>query len=506
MLKTLRRASQILHRVSPRLSADETVLTIDDDGGVKLRTPETRQHAQLDKSVFAELIEQLEQFRFKRVAGTYGDAMAEFVHDLEVHEGPGKKGRITVRLNHEYGSLVGDAPPGIREFLTLLDRLERYMLEEGDNSYMADEAFLDQLAHGIDFPYFNPNGRPGSLMLIDASGAELPSSNRDWQLPFADGLIAFKDKDGLFGFMKASGEVVMTPRFQLTYGFSEGLAPVKQDGKWGYITTAGGMVIDAELTAASAFSDGMAEVSKGETRGYINRQGEFFPAPRGARQLAPFSGGYGAYQALSRIGEPAWGYVDRAGKVIIKPTYEHAGPFAEGVAPVLEEDRYGFIKPDGEYAIQPQFDSAGAFRQGLAAASLDGRCGYVGPSGEWAITPRFTIAHEFAEGLAAVKVGRRFGYIDRSGELVIEPKYELAEVFSDGRAAVRLEHRWGYVDTKGALVIEPKYESARPYKSGVACVRTFAAPPPLVATGSSKVIINLKRPEPETSSPPPSEA
>lgn len=423
MFKTLRRATQILHRVSPRLAADETVMTIDEDGSVKLRTPETRLQARLHESVFSELIEQLEQFRFKRVAGTYGDAMAEYVHDLEVHEGPGKKGRITVRLNHEYGSLVGEAPPGIREFITLLDRLSQYMLEEGDNSYMVDEAFLDQLGHGIDFPYFNPHGTPGSLLLIDKQGATLPATSREWQMPFADGLIAFKDQDGQFGFMKASGEIVVTPRYQLTFGFSEGLAPVKQGGKWGYINTAGGLVIEPSFAAAGAFSDGMAEVTRGEERGYVNRQGVFFAAPKGARQLTPFSGGYAAYQALSRIGEPAWGYLDREGKVILKPTYERSGPFSEGLAPAMDEDRYGFINPAGEFAIAAQYDSAGAFRQGLAAASLDGRCGYVNKNGEWVITPRFTIAHEFAEGLAAVKVGRRYGYIDRSGGLVIEAKF-----------------------------------------------------------------------------------
>lgn len=62
---------------------------------------------------------------------------------------------------------------------------------------------------------------------------------------------------------------------------------------------------------------------------------------------------------------------------------------------------------------------------------------------------------------------------------------------------MRADHRWGYVDPAGALVIEPQYESARPFNAGVACVRAFAARAPLVATGSSKVIINLKKPDAE---------
>ena len=95
-----------------------------------------------------------------------------------------------------------------------------------------------------------------------------------------------------------------------------------------------------------------------------------------------------------------------------------------------------------------------------------------------------------------VRVGRRWGHINKQGTQVVPPSFEVAKPFSDGLAAVRVEHRWGYIDTRVQMVIEPRYESALEYAGGVACVRVFAKPKPLVATGSDKVIINLKNPPP----------
>ena len=62
-----------------------------------------------------------------------------------------------------------------------------------------------------------------------------------------------------------------------------------------------------------------------------------------------------------------WGYVDKAGTLVINPQFERAEPFAAGLAGVRLGRRWGFVDAAGKLSINPQFDGAGSFSDGLAA-------------------------------------------------------------------------------------------------------------------------------------------
>lgn len=62
-----------------------------------------------------------------------------------------------------------------------------------------------------------------------------------------DGLIAVC-KDGKWGFMNDSGEVVIKPTYSQAKSFSNGLAAVERDGKWGFINRDNILVIDYQFT------------------------------------------------------------------------------------------------------------------------------------------------------------------------------------------------------------------------------------------------------------------
>ncbi|MEZ4450224.1 MAG: WG repeat-containing protein [Nannocystaceae bacterium] len=489
MPATLARATQLVYRMSPRLSGDEETLVMTTSGDVNLSTKESKLHVKLPESAFEELIERLEQYSFKSVTGVHGDAMADYIHELEVHEGPRKKARITLRFNHEFGTLIGQAPTGIKETITLLSRLS-HKLHQGVGPDEPLDTLLLELGRGIDFPYINPHGGPGSFVLLDPLGTQLPASSMAWSMPYADGLLPCKVEDR-YGFINVKGELVLPAAFTLTLGFSEGLAPVKVDALWGYIDTRGTMVIPPTFSSASAFTDGMAHVQRGDEGGFIDPKGKFIPDRPGTLQVGKFSEGLARFKALNRIGVAAWGFIDKSGEIVLQPEYDMVHDFYDGLARVQVDDLYGFLDPKGKIAIEPTFAEVGDFHEGLAAVHDEGRSGYIDRQGEMVIDMEFRAGGPFSEGLASVGIGTRMGYIDRQGKVVIEPAYDVAEAFSDGRAAVRVNHRWGYIDRKGKMMIQAIYESARPFREGVACARLFAKPKPLVHTGSPKVIVNL---------------
>ncbi|PGH40624.1 MAG: hypothetical protein CRN43_01930, partial [Candidatus Nephrothrix sp. EaCA] len=65
-----------------------------------------------------------------------------------------------------------------------------------------------------------------------------------------------------------------------------------------------------------------------------------------------------------------WGYIDKNGKRVIKPQFEDAWEFQEGLARIQLGGKYGFIDKNGEIVIKPQFDYAGDFKEGLASIHL----------------------------------------------------------------------------------------------------------------------------------------
>lgn len=59
-----------------------------------------------------------------------------------------------------------------------------------------------------------------------------------------------------------------------------------------------------------------------------------------------------------------WGFVDSEGKVIIKPEYEDAKSFSNGLAAVCKDGKWGFINYQNEVVIDYQFADAAYFNNG----------------------------------------------------------------------------------------------------------------------------------------------
>lgn len=196
-----------------------------------------------------------------------------------------------------------------------------------------------------------------------------------------------------------------------------------------------------------------------------------------------------------------WGYVDRNQTYVIKPQFEMAKRFSEGLAPAALGKKFGYIDSTGRFVIQPQFVFAEPFSEGLALVFPDWginflghqegytlfvRAGYIDRTGKMVIRSRFAEnAHNFSGGLAAFKPGinytygqSKWGYLDKTGNWAIQPQFDIAEDFSEDLAAVCVRiygpyrDQWGYIDKLGKFVIPPQYEKAQPFSRGLAKVKT----------------------------------
>jgi hypothetical protein len=94
------------------------------------------------------------------------------------------------------------------------------------------------------------------------------------------------------------------------------------------------------------------------------------------------------------------------------------GPFY----PVKEKGLWGYIDQTGTVVIKPRFEQAGDFSEGLAPVKIGEKWGYVNPSGSVVIEPKFAHAESFKHALARVKVGNLWAYLNKEGTVVWKAK------------------------------------------------------------------------------------
>ena len=192
-------------------------------------------------------------------------------------------------------------------------------------------------------------------------------------------LERYSGRNGKYGFIDKSGNVVVPCKYGNAWSFSEGLAAVEIDGKWGFIDKSGNVVVPCKYHAARSFSEGLAAVRIG---GWETGK---------------------------------WGFIDKSGNEVIPCKYDGAGSFSEGLA-VVELDYYwGSIDKSGNVVIPCKYDNEYRFSEGLAVVKFDGKYGFIDKSGNLVIPFKYDYANDFSEGLAHVGLDGRYFYIDKSG-------------------------------------------------------------------------------------------
>lgn len=274
-----------------------------------------------------------------------------------------------------------------------------------------------------------------------------------------------------------TGKWAISPRFEVkdendiaAFGFFDGRALARDDdGTWGYIDPTGKWIIEPQFVEtprdypgipAGHFSDGLAwfQVVEMKERNMVDENDEFVRDAEGNILKEDYP-------------RRSFGYIDRRGKVVIKPRYVMAHDFGEGLAAVRFKSHgtWGFINKDEKRVIAPKYDLVGRFSEGMCAVGMVirennivvQRWGYIDPKGNEMIERRFDEARQFSEGIAAARIGDKWGYIDKQGDWAIEPIYDEFEEyahpgepqrFENGLASVTLEGRRIYIDKQGEQV------------------------------------------------------
>lgn len=217
---------------------------------------------------------------------------------------------------------------------------------------------------------------------IDTTGTLIIEPRFAFAWSYAEGLARVRtDKEA--GFIDAAGEwVINMQEYMPVDDFSQGLAPIYQReiNAYGFINAAGEIVIAPKYEEAWGFSEGLAAVKTPTTEtvpglfGYIDRDGDWVIAAN-YENARPFSEGLAAVQ-IEPLG--SWGYIDPAGAIVILLEWDGAEEFQGGLAPVSvlvgsDEDHgpiYGYAYIDTQGKVVWQDSAVTAFRAAPPTTSV----------------------------------------------------------------------------------------------------------------------------------------
>jgi len=297
--------------------------------------------------------------------------------------------------------------------------------------------------------------------------------------------------DGKYGYIDENGRMAIDPIFDQGNSFQDDRALVRVEQRFGYISPDGVMAIDPIFEDADSFREGCAEVTYEGGRYLIDTEGDIlselaydnhYSISEGL--LCVNLGGrdveieeHGFKQLVTEGGR--WGYVDRYGSFVLSPKYLHAMPFSDGLAHVVIEEPGGqhqscYIDHAGAVVFKASYDHCGQFHEGFAGVEYDGKRGYIDSRGVLVIGTGLDGGFHFSEGLASVCKNKRWGYIDQTGTYVIKPRFPdqvgklPPSAFREGLACVWAETGYGFIDRTGKLVIPPIFPIPAFFEGGLA--------------------------------------
>jgi len=160
----------------------------------------------------------------------------------------------------------------------------------------------------------------------DLEGKLLFSADCDEACDFREGLARIKSyTSGVIGYINKSGVRAITCDYDSARDFHHGHAAAKSGGAWGLIDSSGAIVIPFKYDYVGDYDSEtkLLPVRKGEYYGFVDLKNKLLIEHEYAGAK-----GFNEGLAAATLDGLKWGYINPSGKFVIKPTFQHAMPFA----------------------------------------------------------------------------------------------------------------------------------------------------------------------------------
>ena len=305
------------------------------------------------------------------------------------------------------------------------------------------------------------------LLIVIFTAASCSEHDTQWDVS----LIPFRmDEYSKWGYADFNGNIEIDTAFEKMPGyFREGYAIIETDsGVYDFIDENGNKML-LRLEHATMFSEGLAcVVPRNECPCYIDDDMDtVFKIPF-AKVAGIFSEGYAKYQNDSG----KWGFIDNNGDIAIKPQFDFAMSFSEGLALVANQTDSGVVAGYIDYkgqnliTLSNRYKNLRPYREGLAAFLADSGWGFMDTKGKTIITPNenWIEVTDFFNGYASFRIDNYWGLINNKGSLILEAKYSLPLFVFNKTASFEDKGRYGYIGTDGKIIFTAQFiEESLPF-------------------------------------------
>ncbi len=300
------------------------------------------------------------------------------------------------------------------------------------------------------------------------------------RLRLAEGFIAVQ-KQNLWGFINAKGEIISECQYNNARPFSEGRAAVFARSRWGFINEQGQQIIKPNYASVGDFHQNMAWVRiKNGQMGYINPQGEIIFQDK-FTTLTDFVDTV----ACARDKNLYWGIINQRGEWICPPNKKFEKIILQkgsNRARAQIGDKFVIINLQGKilskpYAVIRDFHEGKAVvRKNFANDGLipiDDDWGFVDTNGRLIGKLQYQKLGDFSHNRALFyEAGKGWGYINPAGQTIIPAQFFEARPFEGERAIVFIKHNQsGLIDTNGTVIMQPKHNKILAREENICLVR-----------------------------------
>lgn len=143
------------------------------------------------------------------------------------------------------------------------------------------------------------------------------------------------------------------------------------------------------------------------------------------------------------------GFIDVNGKIAIKPIYDAASDFYEGLSVVSRNDSTFFINKENVNAFGKIYADASVFKNGIAPVKLNGKWFFINRQGQ-SISKLYDEINPLSDNVYVVRVGDKEGALDHFGQTLLEPRFDKLGDFTNGYAYYMEHGSYGFVSHNGS--------------------------------------------------------
>ncbi|HEB7544385.1 TPA: WG repeat-containing protein, partial [Campylobacter coli] len=140
-----------------------------------------------------------------------------------------------------------------------------------------------------------------------------------------------------------------------------------------------------------------------------------------------------------------WGYIDKKGKMHVKPEFDFVSGFINGFSEVKLNDKWGLIDTKGEFFLKPEFDNVKQLGNAILTKK-DGKYGIASFNGKF-LEPQFDyIQKSYNQKIFLVEKDSKIGLVSKEAQIIVEPKFDKASYQQNGILQVAIGKKLGLFD------------------------------------------------------------